>query len=455
VNGLAAAGVALLLVEPSLLSDLGFRLSFAATAGILLLAPGLRRAWGSRGWAANALSISVAAQLATLPITVSAFSTVPLLAPVLNLLFVPWTGVCLLAGALWLVVRWLGAPIDPGWLEPLAWPFSLLARWPAPWWAVATWTPSWLAACVATGAAAWLAIRPRRWRTLTASAVALRLLLVSAPAPAAELWMIDVGQGDAFLLRSGRRSVLIDGGGWRRGDAGRRVLLPALSRLGVRRLDLVVLSHPDVDHCGGLADLAGRIPIAALWLGAGAGDSGCGRRLASASRSRMTELEGGERARVGAWSLEVGPVAADGSTNRRSVILRAEAGGSAVLFTGDVDAEGERELLRSGFELRADVLKVSHHGSRSSTTAPFLAAVSPRYALVSAGRGNVYGHPSGEVLDRLLRRGVTVVRTDLDGRAGLRFGVAGEVTFEVERIRSRAVTGWSELDAYRWPRREP
>ncbi|HVS65132.1 MAG TPA: ComEC/Rec2 family competence protein [Thermoanaerobaculia bacterium] len=449
VNGLAAVGVALLLAEPALLGDLGFRLSFAATAGILLLSPPLRRAWGSPTWVRSALSISVSAQLATLPITVTAFSTLPLLAPLLNLFFVPWTALCLLAGGLWLGLWSLGIPVDAGWLDPLAWPFGWLGGVEAPWWAVPTWTPSLTEATLVAGGVFWLLVRPRWW-SAGSGLVALWLVVYAAGSVrGAELWMLDVGQGDAFLLRSGRGAVLIDGGGWRRGDFGRRVVLPALSRLGLRRLDLVILSHPDVDHCGGLADLAERIPVGELWLGPGALESSCGRELATAFGPRVTELEGGERARVDGWSFEVGPLATGGSSNQRSVVLRAQVAGSSILFTGDLDGEGERALLRSGFELRADVLKVAHHGSRSSTTTAFLDAVSPRYALVSAGRGNAYGHPAKEVIARLQRGGATVLRSDLDGRTGLSFGPGRRIRFETERIRWSSGPEWRTPHAWR------
>ena len=449
VNAVAAAGAALLLLEPRLLDDLGFRLSFAATVGILVLAPCLQRAWRGPGWGRTALSVSVAAQLATLPFTATTFSTVPLLAPLLNLAFVPWTALCLLVGGAWLGAWQAGLPVDPAWLAPLALPFEWLARFEAPWWAAVTWTPAFPVALLVAGLLAAVLARPRWWSLLSLP-IAFWLALAPARAPGAELWMLDVGQGDGLLLRSGRRTVLIDGGGWRRGDYARRVLLPALSRAGVRRLDLAILSHPDADHCAGMAELIGRIPIAELWVGPGAEEAACGARLVAGLGSKVEEVAGGERATIGEWRLTVAPIAAGGSANRRSVALRAEAAGSSVLFTGDLDREGERALLRSGFDLRADVLKVPHHGSRSSSTAAFLNAVSPRYALISAGRGNSYGHPAREVVERLLHRGATVLRTDLDGRVALRFSPESPIGFEAERIRSMPGDGSPRPAEWRW-----
>jgi competence protein ComEC len=435
IDGLCVAAAVLVLAEPGVVDDLGFRLSFAATAGIVVYAPVLRRAWTALpGWLAAPLSVAVSAQLFTSPFTVSAFSSLPLGAPLLNLVFVPWTAAALLASFGWVALRLVGAPLGGAWLDPFALPFELLPALPTPLWAGPPVAASLGAAALAAAVAAWLLARPR---LAAACALALVAWLAARGGEAREplLVMLDAGQGDAFVLRSGRHTVLVDGGGWRRGDFAGRVLLPALAHLGVRRVDLAILSHADVDHCGGLLGLAERMPVGELWTGADADAGTCGDRLAALLGRRARQVSGGESAGVGEWRLEVAPRATGEGENRRSLVVRASASGRSVLLTGDLDAAGEGMLRRSGFELRADVLKVGHHGSRSSSEPRFLDAVSPRHALISAGRGNPYGHPAPAVTERLRRRRVAVWRTDLDGLVSLRFPPGGPIRVETERAR--------------------
>jgi competence protein ComEC len=219
------------------------------------------------------------------------------------------------------------------------------------------------------------------------------------------------------------------------------VLVPALGALGIRRLDALAVTHADLDHCGGAADLLAEVPVGELWLPPGLAGSGCGRRLLAGGRAPAVELAAGGERRLGRWRLRAlapdrpaaGRHAAARSDNEASLVLLAEGEGRRVLLTGDVEARGESSLVERWGEgtLACDVLKVAHHGSKSSTTARFLAAARPRLALVSAGRGNPYGHPSELVLRRLDDRGVTVLRTDRDGMLRLAWDGAGPWSLRV------------------------
>lgn len=444
LNALCAALIVILSFEPQAAFDLGFQLSFLATAGILLLAPRLLEVWGRRGVGGPAgrvvagLAITVAAQLATLPVTAVQIGLLAPFAPVLNLVFVPWTAVALGVSLLWVpvaasasipVVRIVAEPAGNvllGFLDVLALPFAWLAHLPP---------GSWLAVPVSveSGAALMLAI----WLGLLLSGsrrlvYVLSLVLVCTPAPPdpePRLVMLDVGQGEALLLRSGRRGpvILVDGGGFRQGNFAEAALLQALAAEGVRRIDLAVLSHGDADHCRGLLELTRYLWVERLWAARVEIRDGCGRALAERLSGRVELVERGYVDTVGVWRLEVQHPArerlADG--NSASLVVRACAGSSCALLTGDLDLAGERELLawtRSGRRtLRSDVLKVAHHGSRTSTGAGFLDAVTPRLALMSAGRRNAYGHPSPDVVARIEARGVEVLRTDLNGRIEIRF----------------------------------
>jgi competence protein ComEC len=233
------------------------------------------------------------------------------------------------------------------------------------------------------------------------------------------LAVLDVGQGDAILVRSRRHAVLIDGGGAVGRDLAVAALLPALAAHGVARLDAVALSHFDMDHCAGLLDLAGSVPVRSLWLPATAAGTPCSREVVGAFGARPRELAAGDGITLGELRFTV--LHPDRSVplragNAPSLVLRLDALGRRALLTGDLDGAAERELAsRYGESLACDLLKVAHHGSSRSSGPELLAAVRPRLAIVSAGVRNAYGHPSDGALDRLRRCGARILRTDRDG----------------------------------------
>jgi competence protein ComEC len=246
--------------------------------------------------------------------------------------------------------------------------------------------------------------------------------------------MVDVGQGDALLIRDGARALLVDGGGWSEGDFGGRVLVPALAAEGVRRLEALVLTHPDRDHCAGLLDLVDYLPAEELWVAPRTAESACGRALLLRPGPRLRVLWRGERASLGRWRFHAlhPPAAGGGEDNDRSLVLLGTAAGRRVLLTGDIEAGAERLLVAEQPEaLRADVLKVAHHGSKSSTTAAFLAAVQPRLGLISSGLHNPYGHPHPQVVARLAEHGIPALRTAGAGMVVVRFPPGGGLRVEL------------------------
>ncbi|HVR30279.1 MAG TPA: DNA internalization-related competence protein ComEC/Rec2 [Thermoanaerobaculia bacterium] len=429
INALALSAGLLAAGTPVLVYDLSFQLTVAATAGVVGLGPFLARRWGG-GPLATSLAVGAGAQLATLPFTVPAFSLVPLGGAALNLIGVPWTGLCLVLGLLWAVV----ALVEPSWgmalvalFEPLARPYGWLAALPAhpmvsvP---IALGTGT---ACAVAALALGLAARPRRLAVAASIVAAVVLLFPGFRAQDFEVVVLDVGQGDAILLRDGRRALLVDGGGWPAGDFGGRVLLPALARLGVRALDAVVVSHPDSDHCAGLADIAAYLPIGEVWIAPGWGGAPCLDRLLGRAGARLRVVWRGDAVEWGRFRFAVlhPSPGEEGAGNDRSLVLEASAGGRSLLLTGDISDHIETRLVRRRVLRPVDLLKIAHHGSRSSTSLPFLASAAPRWAVVSAGRGNAYGHPSDSVVRKLERRGIPVLRTDRHGWIRLRWRPAG------------------------------
>lgn len=234
---------------------------------------------------------------------------------------------------------------------------------------------------------------------------------------------LDIGQGDAALLESADgHAAMIDTGP----PEGRPHLREALAQRNVRALDWLILTHPHLDHIGGASDLLGNVRVAQVI------DPGFPHPIATYDRllARIQELgitfvraqTGGALALGAGAQLEVlqphQPFISGtrSDVNSNSVVARVTAGNVRVLFTGDSERETEERLLRENAgQLQADVLKVAHHGSRYASTPEFLAAVSPRYAVISCGQDNDYGHPHAETLQSLAQRQIAFFRTDLQG----------------------------------------
>jgi competence protein ComEC len=299
--------------------------------------------------------------------------------------------------------------------------------------AVVAWPGGWAGALLAAAVLAVLvfAVRYRRIRVLLAVLVVGALLVfvpvrVLAPAWPPRNWAMvecDVGQGDAVVLATSEpgRAVVVDTGP----EPG--PVDECLHRLSVDRIPLLILSHLHADHIGGLASVFDGRSVGGVAVGPGRAPDWAWRQVAAEASRRgvpLVELSPGERVDLPGLVLDVlGPRYVpsrstgqqDGTTiNNSSVVLRAETAAGRVLMTGDVELAAQADLLADVGDLKAEVLKVPHHGSRYSLPA-FLAAVAPRAALVSVGAGNTYGHPSKSTVDSLTALGALVTRTDVDG----------------------------------------
>jgi competence protein ComEC len=246
-----------------------------------------------------------------------------------------------------------------------------------------------------------------------------------------EMHVLDVGQGDAIALRTPRgRWILVDAGRrWRGGDAGRRMVIPYLRRRG-GALALFVLSHPHDDHAGGASSVVRALRPRVWWEPAFVTVSPGYREALAAVRivgTAWSRVSPGKKFSLDGVSLTVlAPdsawTAAQDDANETSVVVRVEHGRTRFLLTGDAERDEEAWLLSHyrPDELAADVLKLGHHGSRTSSSAALLDAVAPRLAIASVGAGNGYGHPAPETLGALLQRGIAALRTDLDGTVVVR-----------------------------------
>ncbi|CAN5669319.1 hypothetical protein BH23GEM11_BH23GEM11_11110 [soil metagenome] len=487
VGTLSTAFLLLLIADPASLASVGFQLSFAGTLGLVALRRPVERSMDQlwvrvgrrpprRGPSAAAgdrwlrgssegLAAGIAATLPTLPLLAWHFDRVSLVGVLATLavspgvaLAIPGIGASLLlslvalplggflAGGVGLILAGVEAGVRFSAGLPGA---SIWVSRPA------------LVASVFAGVG--FALLLRRWwsgrirapmRRVVAGVVAAVAVVLLPLAPGArplELHVLDVGQGDAAVLRlPGGGWIAVDAGpsspgGW---DAGHRRVVPYLRRLGVRRLEALVLTHAHLDHLGGAAAVLRGIPVRGVLEPARVTASGAYLETLREGRDRGVSwwpAEAGRRVERGGVTIEVlhpeirggglqgapmlsaldeGP---GSDPNHVSVMLLVRYGDGSILLTGDAYADVEAALVESGaLSLRLTVLKAGHHGSRTSTSRELLGATRPRLTVVSAGDGNRYGHPHAEVLERLDAVESRIYRTDRDGTLRIRIHRNGE-----------------------------
>jgi competence protein ComEC len=453
---LGGAALVLTAADPAAPLGAGFQLSFAGVYGLLVFGPPIARVLPD-SWPrllASALVPTLAATAATAPIAAWHFGLVSHIGPISNLVAAPLLALAIPAMALSLAVGLVADPIAAfvaGGAETLLMMLRGVAAAAARMPASHAWVSNDAVTAAVVAAAAFLLCGPslrqrlrpdparmdrpdRRARQVARAGVAAAILVgwpVLRPAGSLEIHAIDVGQGDAIAIRTpGGHWIVIDTGpASPTFDAGRQRVAPYLRSQGVRRIDLLVLTHPDMDHIGGARALLESFDVTTVMDPAvatgkdlyvetlGAARNAGGAWVAAESGREMDS--GGVVIRV----LAPDSVLLDGlhEANDLSVVLRLEYGGFSGLFLGDAHKAIENRLVaRHGAALASNLLKVGHHGSSTSTGDSLLVAVRPDLAIISVGRRNRYGHPDPQVMARLRRYGVSVARTDESGSLVLR-----------------------------------
>jgi len=432
---------------------------------------------------AESLLLSVLVTVASAPLVAAYFNQMAWVGGFSNLLIVPFVGFLVLPASLLACLGTLlggseelaGSAIVQPVLHALVWMVRGIAavpgaelRVPSP----AVWQMLFFYLFLGAGLLWW-----RRMAGWLAGALVLGMLVFWAWAPrdlpepgSVRLTFLDVGQGDAALVETADgHALLIDGGAAsEQYDVGRAAVAPLLWDRGIRRLDLVVATHPQQDHVGGLAFIVDKFEIGEFWTNGVSRDAvflqrleevlaARGVQVRTVSTSTEDMLVGDCRARVlnPVFSPHGGVAGSDGKRlNNQSVVIRLRCGKSAFLLTGDIEREAQAWMTERGVELEAAVLKVPHHGAKGSVYPPLLKAVKPWVAVVSVGRANAYGHPSPAMLEAYAGMGIPILRTDLYGAitvketgAGLQVGC--ESGRRLRRVRMGTGTVHAELQNMR------
>jgi competence protein ComEC len=415
-----------LMAEPLVSLRPGFWLSFAAVAILMLIFGGRLGPWSwLQSWTRAQWLIAVG----LLPLLLALSLPVSLSGPAVNLLAVPWVSIFILPlalfGTLFLVIPpigesllWLAGGSMEGLFRFLGWMAERAPAWSGPQ------VPGWVWPMSLLGALLVLLpkgvpLRPLGWPLL--------LLCVfppqkTVPPGQVHVLQLDVGQGLAILLRTHGHALLYDAGPrFGEFDIGERVVLPAIQRAGVRRLDMMLLSHADSDHAGGALAIQSGMPVDRV-LG---GDTGRMPPGLQVQACRNGETWTWDEVTFSTWIWED---AAEG--NQASCVLKVQANGERLLLTGDIDVNAERAMLEQGFDARAEWLQSPHHGSRSSSSRAFLRAVGASGVLISRGRNNAFGHPHPLVMSRYQWSGMQIYDSAELGAITVQLGAHTDIQAE-------------------------
>ncbi len=463
LNTVSFSAVALLLVNPPSLFDPGFRMTYAATLSIILFYPRVSRVLsGLPLKIGELLALSLTAQLGVLPLVACFFNRVTFSSLLLNIPAIPLVGLIMGSGFAFLAI----SPVSAGLAALLVPAIKFLVNiflWishlgdavPALSYRIPTPPPA-----VVIGYYLFLLsllLRPRfraqRFLGFSLFAAFMAVLVIHPfpprSSPALRVTFLDVGQCESILVEfPGRKKMLVDGGGWPDSsfDIGEQVVSPFLWRRGIKKLDYLVLTHSHPDHLNGLVAVARNFRIAEFWEAFSPDEGPAYEELIKSlsSVSRRRRIFRGFRLREGTVTIEAlhpqeSELLVRKVDNDESLVLRLTGDAVSILLAADIGRASERAILDDRITVRSQVLKSPHHGSRTSSSEDFLAAVDPRVVVISAGFRNSYGVPHPEILKRYEAAGVLILRTDLDG--------AIEITVRPPglRVRTAASEGAPEL----------
>ncbi|SDY52634.1 competence protein ComEC [Bacillus sp. 166amftsu] len=445
LDALSMTAILMFLYDPYMAFDIGFQFSFVGSFALLLSTNRLLKQ--DNGLIQNTIYLSLISQLASIPILLYHFGYFSPYSIFLNLIYVPFLSCIVLPCSIVMFHCMLFVPFISIWMahglsvcltlsnEILQYcetlPLLRLTFGQTPLFLMVLYCFSIIGIFVV-----WEKAAKKRYLFLVAG-IFLSMCIFHYVSPyfraSGSVTFIDVGQGDAILIRLpyDKGIYLVDTGGtipvkkevWQKKkhefSVGHDILLPFLQKEGIRKIDKLIVTHGDTDHIGAAKEVVSSITVEEIVFGRKLEDTVLEKELKHMAKQKniRTNIVGeGDRWQIDETEFVVlSPEGRENGDNDSSIVLWAKIGGLAWLFTGDLEEKGERRIVEQYPELRADILKVGHHGSKTSTSSSFLQLIQPRKAIVSAGEHNRYGHPHQQVLERLLEMDIEIWRTDKQG----------------------------------------
>lgn len=472
INAVAVAVLCTVIKNPLSILNVGMQLSYAGTLSLLMFANGREKnnsreiiensekGKNIKKYLVESIKVTLCANILIMPLTIYKFNTISLNFILANLVAGPLLGLSLILGLIMLVTSFVSLNIAKFIsfilniiLIVLIKSTKLISQIPYSNITVITphlisiviiYTIIFLGYYIARSPKLRKKLKVNKKLMIKTIAIVLSITIISVATlnlleeKKLKLYFVDVGQGDCTYLKTpSGKNILIDGGGNRdkeKYDVGKKVLLPYLLDRRVKKLDYIIVSHFDADHATGVAQILGKIDVSSIILTRQLEENDIYRHILSIAKEKKIKLiyvKEGDVLKIGGIKISIihpeNKLMINNPMNNNSIVCKVEYNSFSMLLTGDIEMEAEELILRKNINLKADVLKVAHHGSKTSTTGEFLKAINPKVALIGVGKNNNFGHPSNEVIQRLKENGTRIYRTDENGEISITVNKKGRI----------------------------
>ena len=439
-----------LLNNPFAIFDVGLQLSYLATLSIIIFYSKFTQKQFNnkvKKYLYESAILTFSANILILPITIYEFNTIPINSIISNLLAGPLLGICIILGMFTVIISIVCFPVS----KLIAFPLQIILKIlikiielisKIPFGNYTVKTPWFIVVFLTYAIIATLIYNKKRITKILTMITLIIFIVMQVCAfinidGKLKIYFIDVGQGDSMLVKTVRgKNILIDGGGSKDPDydIGEKILVPYLLDRRIKTLDYVIISHFDEDHATGVAQILGKIDVSSIILTRQLEENDIYRHILSIAKEKKIKLiyvKEGDVLKIGGIKISIihpeNKLMINNPMNNNSIVCKVEYNSFSMLLTGDIEMEAEELILRKNINLKADVLKVAHHGSKTSTTGEFLKAINPKVALIGVGKNNNFGHPSNEVIQRLKENGTRIYRTDENGEISITVNKKGRI----------------------------
>ncbi len=439
-----------LLNNPFAIFDVGLQLSYLATLSIIIFYSKFTQKQFNnkvKKYLYESAMLTLSANILILPITIYEFNTIPINSIISNLLAGPLLGICIILGMFTVIISIVCFPVS----KLIAFPLQIILKIlikiielisKIPFGNYTVKTPWFIVVFLTYAIIATLIYNKKRITKILTMITLIIFIVMQVCAfinidGKLKIYFIDVGQGDSMLVKTVRgKNILIDGGGSKDPDydIGEKILVPYLLDRRIKTLDYVIISHFDEDHATGVAQILGKIDVSSIILTRQLEENDIYRHILSIAKEKKIKLiyvKEGDVLKIGGIKISIihpeNKLMINNPMNNNSIVCKVEYNSFSMLLTGDIEMEAEELILRKNINLKADVLKVAHHGSKTSTTGEFLKAINPKVALIGVGKNNNFGHPSNEVIQRLKENGTRIYRTDENGEISITVNKKGRI----------------------------